>query len=226
MFLQPAMSVSAGSLAEHRHAMVERQLRGRGIRAAGVLSAMGRVPRERFVLQQDAARAYDDCPLPIGHGATISQPYIVALMTEALELRRQDRVLEVGTGSGYQTAILAELSREVFTVEIVPELSAGAARRLREMGRTSVRFRIGDGRCGWPEEAPFDAVLVAAAPARLPPALLSQLAPGGRLVAPVGDLDQELTLWRECEGTFRTTHLTAVRFVPLRAGGPGEEETP
>jgi protein-L-isoaspartate(D-aspartate) O-methyltransferase len=213
-------AAEAESFAEARRLMVEHQLRGRGIAHSGVLEVMGRLPREQFVPPEERASAYEDRPLHIGHGATISQPYIVALMTEALDPRRDDRVLEIGTGSGYQTAILAELAGAVFTIEILADLAERAGLLLAALGYANVRSRTGDGRRGWPEEAPFDGILLTAAPVRLPPGLLGHLADGGRLVAPVGMLDQRLVLWRRGVGGLRRTDLTHVRFVPL----VGEEE--
>ncbi len=177
---------------------------------------MEKVPRHLFVLPEFLPFAYDDRPLPIGLGQTISQPYIVALSTEALGLSPEDRVLEIGTGSGYQTAILAELAEEVFTVERIPELSWEAQERLRKLGYTNVRFRVGDGTKGWPEEAPFPAILVTAAAPRVPPSLLSQLAEGGRLVIPVGGrFQQDLWVVRKEGGRPIYEHLCPVSFVPL-----------
>ena len=199
-----------------------RRLIEQGIRDPRVLAAFGRVPRRLFVPDDAQSYSEGDHPLEIGYGQTISQPYIVAAMTEALQLHGQERVLEVGTGSGYQTAIFCELlplASTVRTVEIVPELSRRAARTLEELGYENVEFRVGDGGQGWPEAAPFDAILVAAAPQEVPHALLEQLAPGGRLVIPVGpDPDhQELQLWRRLPGTGLLDRkvLMHVRFVPL-----------
>lgn len=195
-----------------------------GIRDERVLAAVEQVPRPLFVppgLRQDAE---SDRPLPIGFGQTISQPYIVAYMTEALRLAGGERVLEVGTGSGYQTAILALLARQVFSVEIVPELSARAAEALRQMGLANATLRVGDGRGGWPEAAPFDRIVVTAAPAEVPEALREQLAPGGRLVIPVGADPEEQRLElvaRGDDGVTTLTHLLPVRFVPLTGGGAG-----
>ena len=167
--------------------MVETQLKKRGIRSPAVLEAMGRVPRHRFVPRVMRGLAYDDGPLPIGQGQTISQPYIVALMTELVEPRKDMRVLEIGTGSGYQAAVLAECVAEVDSIEVVPELGKAAGTLLRELGYKNVHVKIGDGYEGWPDKAPFDAiVLTAAPPDRIPQPLLDQLKVGGRLVAPVG----------------------------------------
>lgn len=207
--------------AAHEGKLVRRLIE-QGIRDARVLAAFARVPRRFFVPEGAQDLSEGDHPLEIGYGQTISQPYIVAAMTEALDLQGHERVLEVGTGSGYQTAILCELlplGNTVRTVEIVPELSHRAQRVLRELGYTNVEFRVGDGAEGWPEAAPYDAILVAAAPEVVPPPLLEQLAPGGRLVIPVGpDPDhQELQLWRKLPGSglLERRVLMNVRFVPL-----------
>ncbi|HIE52022.1 MAG TPA: protein-L-isoaspartate(D-aspartate) O-methyltransferase, partial [Armatimonadetes bacterium] len=169
-----------------REAMVERQIRARGVRDPRVLEAMRQVPRHKFVLPSLQAQAYQDTPLPIGLDQTISQPYMVALMTELLELKGPEKVLEVGTGSGYQAAILAELAEQVYTIERIPELAAAARQRLQELGYHNVTVRVGDGTLGWPEEAPFEAIIVTAGGQTVPPALKEQLAEGGRLVIPVG----------------------------------------
>jgi len=195
--------------------MVQTQLIARGVRDPRVLDAMRRVPRERFVLPDYLERAFEDGPLPIGQGQTISQPYIVALMTEMLELTGDERVLEIGTGSGYQTAVLAELAREVYTVEIIPALSESAQRLLEELGYTNVSFRVGDGTDGWKEHAPFDRILVTAAPRQFPAELGEQLAVGGWAVVPVGGLVQELQRIRRTESGFTTEHGVGVRFVPM-----------
>ena len=199
-----------------------RRLIEQGIRDPRVLAAFGRVPRRFFVPDDAQTFSEGDHPLEIGYGQTISQPYIVAAMTEALQLRGNERVLEVGTGSGYQTAILCELlplAAIVRTIEIVPELSWRAARTLEELGYENVELRVGDGSSGWPEAAPFDAILVAAAPKEVPQPLLEQLAPGGKLVIPVGpDPDhQELQLWQRLPGSGLLDRkvLMHVRFVPL-----------
>ncbi|GAB4306200.1 MAG: protein-L-isoaspartate(D-aspartate) O-methyltransferase [Candidatus Bipolaricaulota bacterium] len=204
-----------GELARSREALLA-ELREEGIRDERVLAALARVPRHEFVPLHLVPHAYDDCPLPIGCGQTISQPYIVALSTEALALAPQDRVLEVGTGSGYQTAILAELAGTVYTVERVPELSRVAEQRLAALGYRNVRFRVGDGTKGWPDEAPFDAILVTAGAPRVPEGLIAQLAPHGRLVIPVGGrFNQELTLVRREEGRLVHRYLCPCTFVPL-----------
>jgi protein-L-isoaspartate(D-aspartate) O-methyltransferase len=201
--------------ARRRRLMTETQIRARGVRDARVLAAMAKVPRHLFVPQHLRGRAYSDEPLPIGEGQTISQPYIVAYMTEALGLRRGERILEIGTGSGYQTAVLAECGGEVWTVEIVEPLSRHARFVLDGLGYTGVHYRVGDGWAGWPEEAPFDAVIVTAAAAEMPAALEDQLAVGGRMVVPVGTDLQELVLVHRRKNGFTRERLLAVRFVPL-----------
>ena len=204
--------------------MVRTQIEARGVRDRAVLDAMRRVPRERFVPETERRFAYSDGPLPIGFGQTISQPYIVALMTEQLRPHRGMRVLEIGTGSGYQTAVLAECVGEVFTIEIVPELSRRSEDLLRELGYRNIHFRVGDGSLGWPEHAPFDGILAAAAPLEVPPALLDQLGPGGRLVIPVGSGDgQHLLRIVRTEDGFDTDTIVPVRFVPMTGQARGED---
>lgn len=199
--------------------MVDEQLVGRHIDDARVLDVLGRIERHRFVPEERLDNAYGDSPVPVAAGQTLSQPYVVALMTQALELEGCEKVLEVGTGTGYQTAVLASLVREVFTIEVIEELAVEAKQRLEGLGYDNIRYRVGDGRLGWPEQAPFDAILVAAAPRELPLGLREQLSPKGRLVIPVGPTDQqELELHeREPEDPsgFRVQRLGAVRFVPL-----------
>jgi len=203
--------------AEPRARMVREQLVARGIRDARVLEVMGRVPRHELVPEAERSDAYDDGPLPIGEGQTISQPYIVAAMSEAAALTGSERVLEVGTGSGYQAAVLSALAREVYTIELEPVLAARAKRDLERLGCANVNTRTGDGYRGWPEAAPFDAILVTAAPDHVPPALLEQLKIGGRLVIPVGaSHDQELWLYTKSAHGVERRHLMPVRFVPLR----------
>jgi len=198
-----------------REAMVQRQIAARGVRDPRVLEAMRTVPRHAFVPPDLRAMAYEDEPLPIGEGQTISQPYIVAAMTEALALRPEDRVLEIGTGSGYQTAVLAGLVAEVWTVEIVAALSERARAVLSGLDYRNIRFRIGDGASGWPEAAPFEAIIVTAAPAGVPPRLKDQLAEAGRMILPVGVEFQDLVLVGRKGGEWREERLFSVRFVPL-----------
>jgi len=198
-----------------RQRMVREQIRDRGIQSDAVLEAMEGVPRHLFVASADRESAYRDGPLPIGFGQTISQPYIVALMTEALGVQPEDRILEIGTGSGYQTAILSRLARDVYTIESVEALSKEAGQKLNRLGCDNVHQRIGDGYAGWPEEAPFDGIVVTAAPEEIPPVLVDQLRTGGRLVIPVGVGYQELVLLlKEGEGVQRQK-LADVRFVPM-----------
>ena len=201
-----------------RRRMVDEQLVARGIRDPLVLAAMGRVPREKFVSDRQAAFAYEDQPLPIGEGQTISQPFIVALMTQALTLARTDRVLEIGTGSGYAAAVLAEIAAEVYTVERLAPLAERARQRLADLGYANVHVLNGDGTLGWPEHAPYDAIVATAAGPHVPPALLDQLAIGGRLVMPVGAVayDQSLIrVFRAETGDDRRETLEPVAFVPL-----------
>jgi len=206
---------SAADLDARRQAMVERQIRGRGVRNEAVLAAMAKVPRHRFVPQNAIDLAYADSPLAIGHSQTISQPFIVAYMSEALGVGPEDRVLEIGTGSGYQAAVLAEVAKEVFTIEIVPELADGARTVLQTLGYRNIRFRTGDGYQGWPEAQPFDGIIVTAAPDHVPEPLVQQLAPGARMVIPVGREYQKLiVITRTPEGVVRQETLD-VRFVPL-----------
>ena len=203
---------------EARRRMVEEQLRARDIEDSRVLAAMGRVPRHLFVPAALRFRAYADHPLPIGNGQTISQPYIVALMTELAEVEPDDVVLEIGTGSGYQAAVLSQIAREVATIEIVPELAETARARLAELGYENVTVRTGDGYLGWKEKAPFDAILVTAAAPEVPPPLVEQLAPGAILVIPVGPRSQIQSLLRiekAADGTTVTRDVLPVVFVPL-----------
>jgi len=196
--------------------MVERQIKGRGVRDKRVLEAMRKVPRHLFLPPEKADQAYEDHPVSIGRGQTISQPYMVALMTEALELRGDEKVLEIGTGSGYQTAILAELAREVYSVERIPELADEAVERLEGLGYTNVHVRVGNGTLGWPEQAPFDAILVTAGAPKVPKSLKAQLADGGRLVIPVGsEFHQVLYRIRRRGDEFLEEPLTSCVFVPL-----------
>lgn len=195
--------------------MVDEQLRARGIRDARVLDAMARVPRHLFVPEGARTEAYGDYPLPIGHGQTISQPYIVAFMTEALKLEPSHRVLEIGTGSGYQAAILGELAGEVYTIEIVEPLAESARKVLKEAGYRNVTVRTGNGYLGLPEHAPFDRVMVTAAPENVPPALVEQLKIDGLMAIPVGTGVQELKILRRTAGGMETLETLPVRFVPM-----------
>lgn len=199
-----------------RTRMVEEQIRARGVRDTRVLAAMQAVPRHRFVPDEHREAAYGDFPLPIGYSQTISQPFIVAFMTEALGAGSEAKVLEIGTGSGYQAAVLAEVVAEVYTIEIVSPLAARAAALLEELGYTHVHVRDGDGYAGWPEHAPFDAIMVTAAPDHVPQPLVDQLAVGGRMVIPVGVVEQELrVLTKQPDGQLREDARLPVRFVPL-----------
>ena len=197
--------------------MVERQLRARGIRDERVLSAMATVPRHAFVPVSERRGSYDDTPLPIGYGQTISQPFIVAFMTEALRLSPGDVVLEVGTGCGYQAAILSALVRDVYSIELVPELAERAQHTLEAEGYRNVHVRAGDGHAGWPEHAPFSKIIVTAAPDAVPAALVEQLAVGGTMILPVGPQlgDQELRIIRKTTQGVVTERSLAVRFVPM-----------
>jgi protein-L-isoaspartate(D-aspartate) O-methyltransferase len=206
-----------------REEMVRTQIAGRGIRDESVLRAMRKVPRHLFVPETLLASAYDDTPLPIGHGQTISQPYIVAFMSEALALKAGERVLEIGTGSGYQAAVLAEITSNVYTIEIVAPLAASAATRLAVLGYTSIRTKAGDGYYGWEDAGPFDAIIVTAAAGHVPPPLVKQLAPGGRLIIPVGGVYEVQTLvlvTKDATGAVQPPReLLPVRFVPLTGAG-------
>ena len=200
---------------ENREAMVREQIAARGVRDRRTLEAMRTVPRHLFVPETWRRYAYADTPLPIGHGQTISQPYIVAFMTEALELKPADKVLEIGTGSGYQAAVLARMCSQVYSVEIVAPLASEAALRLNQLGYAGIHLRIGDGYRGWPEGAPFDGIIVTAAPDQIPKVLLEQLAVGGRMVVPVGSGDQVLVRIRRTKEGFKRENLLPVRFVPM-----------
>jgi protein-L-isoaspartate(D-aspartate) O-methyltransferase len=216
------MSAEEVALREQRERMVEEQIEARGINDARVLSALRKVPRHAFVPEAQRTRAYEDRPLPIGHGQTISQPFIVAAMSQLAQIGPAARVLEVGTGSGYQAAVLGELAAEVYTIEIVAPLAERARGTLAELGYANVHVRHGDGHAGWPQHAPFDAILVTAAPARVPPALHAQLAVGGRLVVPVGVWEQELQVHTRREQGIEVEEVFPVRFVPMTGGEPPE----
>lgn len=213
-----ALSESSERFEQQRLQMVAGQIKERGVDDPATLRAMGKVPRHLFVPDYLQRRAYTDRPLPIGHGQTISQPFIVAYMTSMLKLEPDHKVLEIGTGSGYQAAVLAELTDHVYTMEIIAELAASAEQRLKDAGYTSVRVRQGDGYHGWPAAAPFDAVMVTAAAEFIPPPLLSQLKEGGRMIIPVGSpfYVQHLMLVEKKNGVISTRSLMAVRFVPFR----------
>jgi protein-L-isoaspartate(D-aspartate) O-methyltransferase len=214
---------SGDPFATARATMVRDHLAKRDISDARVLAAMGRVPRHRLIPPQLQSEAYADRPLSIGHNQTISQPYIVAFMSQASELQPTDKVLEIGTGSGYQAAILAELVANVYSIEIVAPLAEQAAVDLAELGYKNIHLRTGDGYAGWPEEAPFDAIILTAAPPhQVPQPLLDQLAEGGRLVAPVGTGIQELVRYRKVDGELQMDKLLAVRFVPMTGEAQGE----
>lgn len=195
--------------------MVRSQIEARGVKDARILEVMRRIPRHLFVPADHKAQAYADYPLPIGSGQTISQPYIVAFMTEQLGLKGGEKVLEIGTGSGYQAAVLAALVQKVYSIEIRKELADEARERLGRLGVTNAEIRTGDGYRGWPEEAPFDAIIVTAAPERVPPPLLEQLAPNGRMVIPVGGFYQELKVIDRTPDGFRERSVLPVRFVPF-----------
>ena len=201
-----------------RHRMVETQIRNRGINNPAVINAMKKVPRHLFIPENYRDEAYNDYPLPIGYGQTISQPFIVAYMTEAVRPNSKKKVLEIGTGSGYQAAILAEIVDKVYTIEIVPELAKEASERLMQMGYDNIYCKFGDGYQGWPEHAPFDIIVVTAAPEKIPKPLIDQLAEGGRLIIPVGATGavQELVLLVKKNGKTDTRRLSFVRFVPFR----------
>lgn len=218
--LSPSPTVE-DRFAKLRHEMVEKTMRARDITDERVLAVMEKVPRHEFVLPEYLDEAYDDHPLPIGYGQTISQPYIVALMTQLLQLQPGDKVLEIGTGSGYQAAVLAELVDEVYTIEIIPELARSAEERLRRLGYHDVHVRQGDGYYGWPEEAPFDAIIVTAAPDHLPQPLVQQLRDGGRLVIPIGPPGGYQTLWQIVKhgDELEANNIAGVLFVPLVGAG-------
>ncbi|RLA87268.1 MAG: protein-L-isoaspartate O-methyltransferase [Deltaproteobacteria bacterium] len=202
---------------EERERMVKEQIKARGIDDPRLLSAMGKVPRHLFVPPEYRDSAYEDRPLPIGYGQTISQPYIVALMTYHLQLKPTDRVLEIGTGSGYQAAVLAELVKEVYTIEIIPELAKEASERLKELGYENVHVKCGDGFFGWPEHAPFDAIIITCAAPEVPPRLVDQLREGGRMILPLGadPFYQTLTLIIKRDGKLEKRRITGVVFVPM-----------
>jgi protein-L-isoaspartate(D-aspartate) O-methyltransferase len=207
---------STSEFASDRQKMVEEQLKPRGIRDQRVLDAIAKVPREEFVPESMRAQAYADSALPIGHDQTISQPFIVALMTEQLRLQPNDRVLEIGTGSGYQVAVLSDLVKDVYTIEIVEPLAKDASARLARLGYSNAHVKAGDGFQGWPEVAPFDAIIVTCAPDKVPEPLTKQLKDGGRMIIPVGKgIDQQLYLLEKKNGELAQTAILPVRFVPM-----------
>jgi protein-L-isoaspartate(D-aspartate) O-methyltransferase len=195
--------------------MVETQLKNRDITDKKVLDTMLKIERHKFVPPQYQDSAYDDTPLPIGFNQTISQPYIVALMTQLLELKGDEKILEIGTGSGYQTAVLAELCKEVYTIEIIPDLAKKATKTLTELGYKNIFIKIGDGYEGWKEHSPFDGIIVTCAPDHIPQPLIDQLKEGGKIVIPVGDFYQELVLGKKVEGKIIQKTIIPVRFVPM-----------
>ncbi len=206
------------SMERLRELMVKNQIEARGVTDQKVLDAMRKVERHKFVPGQQAGSAYEDHPLPIGHGQTISQPYIVALMTELCGLNGTQRVLEIGTGSGYQAAILSLLAKEVYSIEIVKSLGLSARQKLKELGYNNVEILIGDGYNGWPEKAPFDVIMLTASPPQIPTTLIDQLADGGVLVAPEGDFAQELVKITKRNGKISKKTVSYVRFVPMVHG--------
>ncbi len=211
----PHQAEQTSNWAVQRREMVESQLRARDIFSPTVLTAMARVPRHLFVPLKERALSYNDHPLPIGYQQTISQPYIVAYMTQLLNLPEEAKVLEIGTGSGYQAAVLAEVANEVYTIEILPELAERAVSTFAQLGIGGVQVRVGDGYLGWPEQAPFDGIIVTAAPDHVPQPLIEQLAVGGKLVLPVGRGFQIMTVLTKTEGGITTSETIPVRFVPM-----------
>ena len=220
---QPKVQAAPSDPDQARRArMVETQIQARGVRDERVLAAMRKVPRHEFVDPSERDHAYEDHPLPIAGSQTISQPYIVALMTELLALPERARVLEIGTGSGYQSAVLGEIAAEVYSIEIVPDLARSSSQKLQQLGYANVKVREGDGYRGWPEHAPFDGIIVTAAPERIPQPLVEQLAAGGRMVIPVGGFFQELKVFtKQPDGRVVEKDIIPVRFVPMT----GEIET-
>jgi protein-L-isoaspartate(D-aspartate) O-methyltransferase len=216
-FMLLVIVFQADHFKNQRELMVENQLAQRGIKDKSVLEAMRKVPRHLLVPEKVRKYAYDDMPLPIGEGQTISQPYIVALMTELIKPQKNMKVLEIGTGSGYQAAVLAEIVEEVYTIEIFEGLGLRAERDLKSLGYKNIQVRIGDGYKGWPEAAPFDAIIVTAAPEQIPQPLIDQLAEGGRMIIPVGEEGkiQQLILGEKIKGKFKTRYISSVRFVPF-----------
>jgi protein-L-isoaspartate(D-aspartate) O-methyltransferase len=212
---EPGPGKQSLDYAMKREEMVKTQIEARGVKNPLALSAMRKVERHLFVPEESVPYAYEDHPLPIGSDQTISQPYIVAIMTELLDPSPEDKVLEIGTGSGYQAAVLAEIVREVFTIEIIPELAREADKRLKDLGYSNIRVKCGNGYLGWPEEAPFDGIIVTAAPKEIPPRLIEQLKVGARLVLPVGSFFQDLVVVTKTETGIRQESVIPVRFVPM-----------
>ena len=210
-----AFDPTSDPFAPERQRMVDEQIRSRGVESGSVLNAMVEVPRHLFVPDEIRDRAYLDRPQHIGSGQTISQPYIVALMTELLELDGDEAILEIGTGSGYQAAVLSRLAQEVYTIEIRDELAAKAKQTLDGLGYSNIRFRTGDGYAGWPEAAPFDGIIVTAAPPEVPETLVEQLKEGGRMVVPVGNTFQDLLVLHKVDGEVEIRRVAPVRFVPM-----------
>ena len=210
-------ATSTSEFVAERQRMIEEQLKPRGVKDERVLSAMAKVPREEFVSQNQRGQSYSDNALPIGHDQTISQPFIVAYMTEQLHLQPSDRVLEIGTGSGYQAAVLSELAKDVYTIEIIEPLAKEASARLARLGYNNAHVKAGDGYQGWPEVAPFDAIIVTCAPDKVPQPLTQQLKEGGRMIVPVGStmMDQQLYLLEKKNGELAQTAILPVRFVPM-----------
>ena len=221
-FLNAVAYADRDMFTQARHKMVEEQIKSRGVTDEKVINAMNKIPRHLFVPEDQRMSAYEDGPLPIGYGQTISQPYVVAYMTEAAKLGPGDRVLEIGTGSGYQAAVLAEIVKEVYTIEILEPLARSAQARLKKMGYGNVKVKCGDGYTGWPEFAPFDAIIVTAAPSEVPEELLKQLKLGGRMVVPVGSVSQDLYLIVRTDSGFSKTKLLPVAFVPMVSSDAGK----
>jgi protein-L-isoaspartate(D-aspartate) O-methyltransferase len=223
------VAAPARDFVTERERMVQEQIVARGVTDARVGAAMRKVPRDAFVPELLRELSYTDQPLPIGHAQTISQPYIVAFMTQALQLKPSDRVLEIGTGSGYQAAILAELVEQVYTIEIVEPLGKSAAATLQRLGYKNVEVKIGDGYKGWPEHAPYDAIIVTCAPSKVPAPLVEQTREGGRIIIPIGPLfDQKLYLLKKTAGRLEQKAILPVRFVPMTGAAEAREpdETP
>lgn len=208
-------SSEAQLLNEQRYRMVHQQVRVRGIDSLRLVQAMSAVPRHKFVRPEDIDLAYTDQPLPIGYGQTISQPYIVAFMVDAAAVQPTAKVLEIGTGSGYQTAILSVLAKEVYSVDIIPQLTHRAAKTLNALGYHNVQLKTGNGYDGWAEHAPYDAIIVTAAPTSLPPALVEQLAPNGKLVVPIGEFYQNIFVFHNTDEGLKMESTIPVRFVPM-----------